>query len=164
LRNFADFSGHSLNSVLIDKNDTSNISLKHQDGTAGESHPMMNKTILIVDDHADIRRLIRMTLEFEDYKIYEAADGDAALSFTATIRPDVILLDVMMPGAIDGLEVCRRIKATPALSGVQVILLSARGQARDREAGLQAGADAYLIKPFSPLQLIEYLATLPEHA
>ncbi|QPF74065.1 response regulator [Roseateles sp. DAIF2] len=125
---------------------------------------MTNKTILIVDDHADIRRLIRMTLEFEDYKIDEVADGDAALRFTATVRPDVVLLDVMMPGGIDGLEACRRMKADPSLAGVQVILLSARGQARDREAGLQAGADAYLVKPFSPLQLIEHLAQLPQVA
>lgn len=124
----------------------------------------MKKTILIVDDHADIRRLIRMTLEFEDFNIHEVGDGDAALGLAATTRPDVVLLDVMMPGAIDGLEVCRRMKADPALAGTQVILLSARGQARDREAGQQAGADAYLVKPFSPLELIEHLATLPSAA
>lgn len=122
----------------------------------------MKKTVLIVDDHADIRRLIRMTLEFEDYQILEAADGESALQVAATGRPDVVLLDVMMPGEIDGLEVCRRLKANSALAGAQVILLSARGQARDREAGLQAGADAYLVKPFSPLQLIEHMASMAE--
>ena len=122
------------------------------------------KTILIVDDHADIRRLIRMTLEFEDYRIHEAADGDAALAFVKDQRPDVVLLDVMMPGSVDGLEVCRRMRADPALEGVQIIVLSARGQSADREAGLQAGADAYLVKPFSPLQLIELLAALLQPA
>lgn len=116
------------------------------------------KKILIVDDHADIRKLIRMTLEFEAYEIHEAADGESALHAAQTLRPDLVLLDVMMPGGIDGLEVCRRLRASPELAGVHVMLLSARGQARDREAGLQAGADAYLIKPFSPLQLIDSIA------
>ena len=120
------------------------------------------KKILIVDDHADIRRLIRLTLEFERYDIFEAADGKSALALAASSRPDVVLLDVMMPGDIDGLEVCRRIKADAALGGAKVIMLSARGQASDREAGLQAGADAYLVKPFSPLQLIDHLAAMTQ--
>jgi len=120
------------------------------------------KKILIVDDHADIRRLIRLTLEFERYDIVEAADGPSALELAASTRPDVVLLDVMMPGDVDGLEVCRRIKADVALGGAKVIMLSARGQARDREAGLQAGADAYLVKPFSPLQLIDHLAAMTQ--
>lgn len=118
------------------------------------------KKILTIDDQADIRKLIRMTLEFENYDIHEAADGETGLALAATLQPDVVLLDVMMPGAIDGLEACRRLRNDPALSGVHVILLSARGQARDREAGLQAGADAYLVKPFSPLQLIDSIAAL----
>lgn len=120
------------------------------------------KKILIVDDHADIRRLIRLTLEFERHDILESADGNSALELAASCRPDFVLLDVMMPGGIDGLEVCRRIKANATLAGAKVILLSARGQARDREAGLQAGADAYLVKPFSPLQLIDYLAAMTQ--
>jgi DNA-binding response OmpR family regulator len=118
------------------------------------------KKILIVDDHADIRKLIRMTLEFENYEIREAADGESALREAADLRPDLVLLDVMMPGPIDGLEFCRRLRADAALNDVRVIMLSARGQARDREAGLQAGADTYLVKPFSPLQLIECIADL----
>ncbi len=121
----------------------------------------MSKTILIVDDHADIRRLVRMTLEFEDYEIFEAANGDEALSFLAGRRADVVLLDVMMPGSANGLDVCRHIRAQPELAGVRVLLLSARGQASDREAGLQAGADIYLVKPFSPLQLIDCLRQMP---
>lgn len=118
------------------------------------------KKILIVDDHVDIRKLIRMTLEFEAYEIHEAADGEAALRMAQALKPDLVLLDVMMPGGIDGLEVCRRLRAAPEQANVHVMLLSARGQARDREAGLQAGADAYLIKPFSPLQLIDSIAAL----
>lgn len=120
----------------------------------------MPQAILIVDDHADIRRLVRMTLEFEDYEIFEAANGEEALAFLAGRRADVVLLDVMMPGDVDGLGVCRHIRSRPDLAGVRVLLLSARGQARDREAGMQAGADAYLVKPFSPLQLIDFLHQL----
>ena len=120
----------------------------------------MPQTILIVDDHADIRRLVRMTLEFEDYEIFEAANGEEALAFLATRRADVVLLDVMMPGDVDGLGVCRHIRSRPDLAGVRVLLLSARGQACDREAGMQAGANAYLVKPFSPLQLIDFLHQL----
>ena len=120
----------------------------------------MMKKILIVDDHADIRKLIRMTLEFEDYDIHEAADGESAVSMAEAIHPDLVLMDVMMPGTVDGLEACRRMRALPALANIHVMLLSARGQARDREAGLQAGAHAYLVKPFSPFQLIESIAAL----
>jgi len=116
------------------------------------------KKILIVDDHADIRRLIRMTLEFEDYDIYEAEDGATALLLAEALRPDLVLLDVMMPGDLDGLAVCRRIKGDPLLQGPGVILLTARGQAQDCEAGRLAGADAYLVKPFSPLQLIDVIS------
>lgn len=116
------------------------------------------KKILIVDDHADIRKLIRMTLEFENYDIYEAETGEAALLIAHAIQPELVLLDVMMPGGMDGLEVCRRLKADPLMGDIHVMLLSARGQAHDREAGLQAGAEAYLVKPFSPLQLIDSIA------
>jgi len=118
------------------------------------------KKILLVDDHADIRRLIRMTLEFEDYEIHEAADGESALRIAREVRPDFLLTDVMMPGAVDGLELCRRIKADAELCSIHVMVVSARGQARDREAGHHAGADTYLVKPFSPLQLIDSLSQL----
>jgi CheY-like chemotaxis protein len=116
------------------------------------------KRILIVDDHADIRRLVRMTLEFESYEVHEAADGEEALAKARELCPDAVLLDVMMPGELDGLQVCAAIKADARLAATHVMLLSARGQARDREEGLRAGAEAYLVKPFSPLQLIDNIA------
>jgi two-component system phosphate regulon response regulator PhoB len=118
------------------------------------------KRILIVEDQADIRKLIRMTLEFEPYEIHEAADGAAGLRLAAAVQPDLILLDVMMPGELDGLQVCERVRANPQLANTRVVLLTARGQLKDRDAGEQAGADEYLIKPFSPLQLIETIERL----
>ena len=118
------------------------------------------KRILIVEDQADIRKLIRMTLEFESYEIHEAGDGAFGLRMSGAVRPDVVLLDVMMPGEMDGLQVCQAIKSNPALASVKVVLLTARGQAVDREAGKQAGADEYLVKPFSPLQLIDTIERL----
>jgi two-component system, OmpR family, phosphate regulon response regulator PhoB len=118
------------------------------------------KRILIVEDQTDIRKLIRMTLEFEDYEIHEAADGAFGLRMAGAVKPDLMLLDVMMPGELDGLQVCQRIKADPALASIKIVLLTARGQVRDREAGNQAGADEYLVKPFSPLQLIDTIERL----
>lgn len=119
------------------------------------------KKILIVEDHADIRRLIRLTLEFEDCEIHEAPDAPAGWDLARAMQPDLVLLDVMMPGAINGLDLCRAIKADPKLRRVPVIVLSARGSSADREAGLQAGADAYLVKPFSPMQLLELVGGFP---
>ncbi len=116
--------------------------------------------VLIVEDQADIRMLIRMTLEFEPYEIHEAASGDEGLALACALRPDLMLLDVMMPGRLDGLQVCARVRQLPELAATRVVLLTARGQSQDLEAGNRAGADAYLIKPFSPLQLVETLERL----
>lgn len=110
------------------------------------------KTILIVEDHADIRRLIRMTLEFDDYRILEAENGEIGLSMASEHQPDLVLLDVMMPGKLNGLDVCRALKART--NPPKVLLLTARGRSEDLDAGMQAGAEAYLVKPFSPLLLI----------
>lgn len=122
------------------------------------------KRVLIVEDQSDIRKLIRMTLEFEDYEIHEAADGAFGLAMVSAVRPDLVLLDVMMPGELDGLQVCQRIKSDPKLAHTKVVLLTARGQARDREAGAAAHTDEYLVKPFSPLQLIETIERLMAEA
>lgn len=118
------------------------------------------KKILIVEDHADIRKLLKMTLEFDDFDIHEAASGDAGLELARSLEPDVVLLDVMMPGTLNGLEVCRRIKADPATRHTKVILLTARVQSADRVAGFEAGADDYLMKPFSTLQVLETIYRL----
>lgn len=118
------------------------------------------KKVLIVEDHADIRKLLRMTMEFENFEIYEAANGDMGLEMARTHSPNVVLLDVMMPGTLSGLEVCRCIKGNPALKHTKVIMLTARGQAEDRRDGMKAGADAYLVKPFSTLQVLEMVYRL----
>lgn len=115
----------------------------------------MAHRILIVEDQPDICKLIRMTLEFGDFEIHEAHDGESGLNMARAIKPAIMLLDVMMPGLLDGYQVCSRIKQDPALSSIQVVMLTARGQVSDLAAGEAAGADAYLVKPFSPLELIE---------
>jgi DNA-binding response OmpR family regulator len=116
------------------------------------------KRILIVDDQEDIRELVRMTLEMDGYEVHEAGDGDAGLRLAEKVSPDLMLLDVMMPGRLDGLGVCRTVKADLARKRMKVVMLSARGQRSDHEAGLQAGADAYLAKPFSPRQLLQVIS------
>jgi DNA-binding response OmpR family regulator len=115
------------------------------------------KKILIVEDHADIRRLVRMTLEFEDCEIHEAADAQAGWDQARRVCPDIVLLDVMMPGPMSGLDLCRALRADPQLRGARIVMLTAMGSSMDRDAGLRAGADAYLVKPFSPMQLLDML-------
>jgi DNA-binding response OmpR family regulator len=109
--------------------------------------------VLIVDDQADIRRMMNIALG-EDFDLLEAADGLTALDMVLQHRPDVVLLDVMMPGGLDGLQVLQKIRADPRLMHTRVILVSAKGQVSDYELGMQMGANAYFVKPFSPLQLL----------
>jgi len=111
------------------------------------------KKILLVDDHSDIRRLIRITLG-KAFEVFEAEDGPTGLAMTREHRPDLVVLDVMMPGELDGFQVLEAIKGDPELSAIRVLMVTARGQAQDYEAGMSRGADAYFIKPFSPLQLV----------
>ena len=118
------------------------------------------KRILIVEDQQDIRNLIRMTLEFENVEIQEAADGVTGLATAQAWKPDLVLLDIMMPGELDGLQVCQCIRADASIAHLKVVLLTARGQARDREVGESVGADAYLVKPFSPLELVRVIEGL----
>ena len=112
------------------------------------------KRVLIVEDHADIRALVRFSLEMEDLDVLEAENGDIGMEMVASWQPDLVLLDVMMPGLLDGFAVCRRIKEDPGMKAIRVVMLTALGQQADRADGLDAGADAYLTKPFSPAQLV----------
>lgn len=113
----------------------------------------MAKKILIVDDEANLRLLVSATLEDERYQLLEAPDGAAGLEIARRERPDLVLLDVQMPG-LDGLAVCREIRQDPGLAETAVVMLTARAQELDRQRGLEAGADTYLTKPFSPLELL----------
>lgn len=116
---------------------------------------MMQEKLLIVDDQEDLRKMLRLALGYGKYSMFEAADGETALAIVRAERPSVVLLDVMMPGRLDGIAVCRAIKSDPDLVHCFVILLTARGQAADYVAGDAAGADAYMVKPFSPSKLVE---------
>lgn len=113
------------------------------------------KTILVVDDQPSVRELVSVTLEIGPYRILTAENGDEALELATNELPDLILLDIQMPGGtLDGLEVCRLVKADERTRGIYIILLTAKGQNWDREAGVDAGADDYFVKPFSPLELM----------
>lgn len=118
-------------------------------------------TVLIVDDEQHIRLLIEQTLEEledEGVELLTAADGEQALDVVANHAPDLVFLDVTMPKK-DGFEVARAIKADPRMRATTVVLLTARGQAVDREQGLAAGADQYLTKPFDPDDLLRRART-----
>lgn len=116
--------------------------------------------ILIADDNDDIRKLLRLTLNNADVELTEARSGEEALQIAQRMQPKLVLLDIMMAGAVDGLEACRRIKADPMLFDTRVILVTSRAQQIDIRAGYQAGADMYLTKPFSPLELIDSIRQL----
>lgn len=110
---------------------------------------------LIVDDQPDIRKLTQMTMELGNFELYETDNGADALRLARQLRPAVMLLDVMLPGGLDGYQVCEQIKADALLrEAIKVILVTARGQRTDIERGHAAGCDAYLVKPFSPMDLL----------
>ncbi len=112
------------------------------------------KTILVVDDRAEIREIVKVTLSIEDFTILEAKNGDEAVRLARLHKPDLIIMDLMMPGTIDGLKATKIIKADNRLNACKIIILTARNQKEDEEAIAQVGADDYFIKPFSPLELM----------
>lgn len=109
---------------------------------------MSKEKILAVDDEEDIRELIRFNLEKDGYSVEVAESGEKALEKAFAISPDIILLDLMLPG-IDGLEVAKKLKADPATEAVPIIMLTAKGEEADIVIGLEMGADDYITKPFS---------------
>ena len=113
-------------------------------------------TVLIADDEPSVRLLVQATIAEDNLNVVEAQDGDEAWSLIRETHPNVVLLDVQMPGRT-GLEILRDIKADPALQSTRVILLTASASESDIAAGLAAGADAYLTKPFSPRELLARL-------
>lgn len=111
------------------------------------------RTVLIADDEPSVRMLVQATIDADGYNVIEATEGNEAWSLIQEYRPSLVLLDVRMPGRT-GLEILRAIKAEPSLVATRVILLTASAQESEISAGLLAGADFYLTKPFSPHDLL----------
>lgn len=111
------------------------------------------KKVLIIDDHSATRDLIKWALSESGFKLSEASSGDSGLVMAKQDIPDLVLLDVVMPGSLDGFGVCKEMRATAALAGMKVVLLSANDSDADRKRGQEAGANAYLVKPFKPALL-----------
>ena len=116
-------------------------------------------TILITDDEPHVVELVRVTLEDDRVRVVEAADGVTALALADEFTPELILLDVNLPD-LSGLEVCRRLRRHPRLSGSSIVMLTAAAQHDDISRGLAAGATQYLTKPFSPVRLLSLVEGL----
>lgn len=111
------------------------------------------KKILIADDNENIREALTYLLEDEGYKLWLAKDGAEALRQARDVRPDILFLDIMMP-EINGYDVCQTIKNDPDLRDIYVIMLTAKGQVSEQERGRAVGADEYIVKPFSPMEIL----------
>jgi two-component system cell cycle response regulator len=111
-------------------------------------------TVLVADDDADILRVIELNFRLEGFEVVTARDGVDALAKAVAVRPDLVVLDVLMPG-IDGYTICARIRADASLAAVPVLIVSANYGSADLEAARQAGADDFLVKPFHPAMLLD---------
>jgi len=118
---------------------------------------MARKTVLVVDDERDLVDILELNLRREQYRVLVAGDGEEALSIADRELPDLILLDLMLPG-IGGLEVCRRIRSTARTAGIPIIMLTAKGEETDAVIGLSSGADDYVCKPFGVKVLMARVA------
>ena len=114
---------------------------------------MAEERILLIEDDSDIAELVQYNLEREGYRVHVSGDGELGLKQALQLRPDMIVLDLMLPG-LDGLTVCRRLKASPQTQDVPILMLSAKGEESDVVIGLEMGADDYVAKPFSPKELV----------
>lgn len=112
----------------------------------------MAKKILIADDEENIRELVRASLEDEGYELFEAIDGNEAVAKARELKPDLMVLDVMMPGKV-GYQVCEELKADAATRGIYIIFLSARGKPLAEMTGKMRGGDDFMVKPFEPAEL-----------
>ncbi|GAA1935313.1 response regulator [Nocardioides marmoribigeumensis] len=113
-------------------------------------------TVVLAEDDVDIRDLVQIVLEGLDLTVTAVGNGAEALAECRRVKPRLLLLDITMP-IMNGLEVCREVRADPELKDVPVILMTARAQASDVQAGMEAGADTYIIKPFGPIELREHV-------
>jgi len=117
------------------------------------SSPMEQKKILIADDNENIREALTYLLEDEGYKLWLAKDGADTLRKVKEVHPDILFLDIMMP-EINGYDVCRTIKNDADLKNTYIIMLTAKGQVAEQERGKEVGADEYIVKPFSPMEIL----------
>ncbi|HAD81825.1 MAG: hypothetical protein A2509_04930 [Candidatus Edwardsbacteria bacterium RIFOXYD12_FULL_50_11] len=117
-----------------------------------DSRPENGYKILVADDDSNMLFMVSEILARQGYDVFQAVNGDQALKDARSLLPDLMVLDIMMP-VIDGIEVCRRIKAAPETRDIKVIMLTAKTGGRDLEAGLAAGADHYMTKPFKIAEL-----------
>ena len=124
---------------------------------------MANERILIVDDEEDVLELVQYNLDRSGYYIETATSGEQALMHTKKRIPDLIILDLMLPG-IDGLEVCKQLKSNVKTEGIPIIMLTAKGEEADIVTGLELGADDYVTKPFSPKVLVARIRRLLHRA
>ncbi len=117
--------------------------------------------VLAVDDDPIILRLLQLNLELEGHEVLTAADGRSGLDAVRRERPDLVLLDVMMPN-LDGFQVCAEVRADPdpAIAAIPIVMLSAKAQEADVTTGIAAGADAYVTKPFDPVHLVDLVTRL----
>jgi len=115
---------------------------------------MSRGKVLVVDDEEYIQHILNFSFGAEGYDVVTAADGEEGIKKAKSEKPDIIVLDIMMP-KMDGYEACKRLKTDPNTKSIPVILLTAKGREVDRKLGSQAGADDYVVKPFSPGRLIE---------
>ena len=115
--------------------------------------------MLIADDDPNILRALSFIMRREGHNVRIAADGQEALATVAATRPDLLLLDVMMPGC-NGYDVCRELRASPAYDDVRVVMLTARGGETDQRTGIELGADAYVIKPFAIRDVVDCVASV----
>lgn len=113
------------------------------------------RKILIVDDQPEVRELVDITLQVTDYEILHAENGEEALEVARAERPQLIIMDVVMPGGMDGLETTRILKSDPETAACKIVLLTAKSQQVDIDEGMAAGATGYFAKPFSPSELIK---------
>lgn len=116
-------------------------------------------SVVLAEDDVDIRDLVQIVLEGLDLEVHAVGNGVDALAACQARPPQLLLLDITMPG-MNGLEVCRAVRQDPALADLPIILMTARAQSSDVAAGLDAGADAYIIKPFGPIELREHVEAL----
>ena len=116
-------------------------------------------TILLADDDEQIRKLVGVTLGSESFTILHAGDGEQSLETARARKPDLILLDINMP-RMSGLEVCRRLKSDPATSHIKIVMLTASGSEEDRANAFASSADEYIVKPFSPIALLDLIYRL----